>query len=117
MHSKSLLSGYFLKNFILGKKRTAAYLHNFCAMLPLFCIALVFSITLTNKARASEHQGTANYENIDNRWLPWIGSWHLVSNKVNTGENTPKEEYLLTIQSGNNSNSIAMKGKQDDKNS
>lgn len=81
----------------------------------LFGIILVFILSLANSAPASETPDTVSYENLDARWLPWVGSWSLVSNKINTKESTSTEKYFLTISPGSSENSITMKGQQGDK--
>lgn len=80
-----------------------------------FGITIVFILSITNNVKASERSDTVNFENLDSRWLPWIGSWRLVSNKINTKESLSKEDYFLTINPGSNEKSITMKGQQGDK--
>ncbi len=97
------------------KKPVNAYGQKFCSILLFSGIALVLSITLVNNAIASENEASANYDNIDARLLPWVGTWRLVSDKVNTNESSSKQEYLLTIKTGSNDDSIIMKGYQGEK--
>ena len=80
-----------------------------------FGIILVLILSFANSAPASERPDTVNYENLDARWLPWVGSWSLVSNKINTKESTSTEKYFLMISPGSNEKSITMKGQQGDK--
>ncbi len=115
LKSIRLLERFFSWNFTGWGKPAAAAGPKFYTYLLFFGIALVFSITIIGETFASEHPEKANYENLDPRWLPWIGSWRLVSNKVNTKESFSKEEYLLTISPGSNRNSVIMKGIRGDK--
>jgi len=79
-----------------------------------FGITFISLVLLANSAPASEQTDTGNYENLDARWFPWIGSWQLLSNKVNTKESSSEKEYLLTITPGSSENSIIMKGYRGD---
>lgn len=82
--------------------------------LILFGVALVFSMGVAPESRALDQPDTGSYKNLDARWLPWIGSWQMVS--VNATENTVKDQYLFTISpSGDSGNSITMKGFHDEK--
>jgi len=117
MSSKSnrFFTGFF-SWLVAGRKRHAAgHGQKFYALLLYLGIVLVLSITWNGSSMASEHQNTASYDNVDARWLPWLGSWRLVSNKINTGENLSKQDYFLTIRPGSSDNSIIMKGNQADK--
>jgi len=97
-----------------GNGPAAAIVRIFCRNLLLFGIALVISLTSIAESRASDQQDTGNYQNIDNRWLPWIGSWRPVSNTINTSESALKEEYLLTVSPGDDGKSITIKGYRDE---
>jgi len=92
-----------------GKGPAAAIVNRFCRRLVLFGIALVFSMSLPTGTRASDQPDTGGYENLDTRWLPWIGSWRMVSSGI-TGESTVQEQYLMTIVTDENGKSITMKG-------
>ena len=81
--------------------------------LLFFCIALVFSMPLTSKTWATEQQNTEDHENLDTRWLPWIGSWRLVSNTLNTVWAVLKEEYLLTIRPDDKGEFVTMESSRD----
>jgi hypothetical protein len=50
-----------------------------------------------------------NDKSIDARWLPWIGSWRLVSD---TADSAVEDEYLLTTSPGDNEKSIIMEGRR-----
>ncbi len=81
--------------------------------LLFLCVALVFSMPLISKAWASEQQDIQSYENLDARWLPWIGSWRLVSNTINTLGTVLKEEYLLTIRPDEKGKFVTMESSRD----
>ena len=112
MYTIKFLTDNFLLILTLRKKDFVAPARNFFTML---LVALMLLVPLANKTMASEYQETDITENIDSKWLPWIGYWHLISNKVNTNESSLKKEYLLTIEPGSNGNSVTMKGQRDDK--
>jgi len=71
-------------------------------------------MALTTVTRASDQPNIGSYENLDSRWLPWIGSWRMVSSTVNTTASTAKEQYQLTISPGDNGKAITMKGYRDE---
>jgi hypothetical protein len=81
--------------------------------LLFLCIALAFSMPLTLETWASEKQNIESYENLDTRWLPWIGSWRLVSNTINTVGSALREEYLLTIRPDDKGKFITMESSRD----
>lgn len=78
-------------------------------------MAVVFSLPLTAAVWAFSPQDVLKYENLDTRWLPWIGSWHLVSDMEETTENTLEEKYLLSITPGVDGKSVVMKGSRGEK--
>jgi hypothetical protein len=82
--------------------------------LLLLGVALMLFISLPAVTWASEQPDTVSYEKLDTRLLPWVGSWRLVSNKVNSSESELVEEFLLTIGPDSNENSITMKGYRDE---
>jgi len=82
--------------------------------LLLLGVALMLFISLPVVTRASEQPDAESYEKLDTRLLPWIGSWRLVSDKVNSSESELEKDFLLTISPGSNENTITMKGYRDD---
>jgi len=78
--------------------------------LLLFGVVIVFLMTLADTTSASEQTETGSYQNLDSRWLPWVGSWIMVPNTFSPTEGTVKEQYLLTISPGGNEQSVTMKG-------
>ena len=83
-----------------------------CGLLCL-CIPLLFSMPFTSETWASEKQNIESYENLDARWLPWIGSWRLVSNTTNSVGIVLKEEYLLTVRPDDKGEFITMESSRD----
>ena len=81
--------------------------------LLFLCVALVFSMPLTSMTSASEQQDIQSFDNLDSRWLPWIGSWRLVSNTINTVGTILKEEYLLTIRPDEKGKFVTMESSRD----
>jgi len=69
-------------------------------------IALLFSIALSVTAWASNQPDAKAYEDSDARWTPWIGSWRLISNAVNSSGSDVKEEYMLIISSSDDRKSV-----------
>jgi len=53
--------------------------------------------------------------NIDSRWKPWIGSWRLVSNTVNSRDKNLDKEYRLEILPGSTGDAVVMKAFQEEK--
>lgn len=82
--------------------------------LLLLCIALVFSVLSTSEAWAFEPQNTENQENLDVRWLPFIGSWRLTSNTINTVGTVLNEKYVLTIRPEDKGKVITIESARDD---
>jgi len=89
----------------------ARYVVKKCGLFMLFFfIALLFAVAVGVEARASDQADIKTKGDLDARWQPWIGSWRLISNTVNTSEGAVKEEYTLVISSGEDGKSITMKG-------
>jgi hypothetical protein len=76
-------------------------------------IALLFLMFLTTEAGAFEQPNDESYENLDARWLPWIGSWRLVSDEVDTDESDLIDQYLLTVSPESDGKTISMTGRRD----
>ena len=115
LKSNHFLTGFFSLLIKCIKMRSAVHEQKFFSILLFFGLTLVFSTSFTGAAMASDSQDNAKYDNIDARWLPWLGSWRLVSNRVNADESSLKKEYSLTITPGSKADSVIMKGNQDDK--
>ena len=111
----SFLTGFSSMSLFGRAKSAVAPCIKLYTVLFIFSAALIFMATLSNNTWASEGMEAEKYQKIDARWLPWVGSWQLVSTKINTGESFTQQEYLLTISPGTDGNSIIMKGQQEDK--
>ncbi len=81
----------------------------------ILMVSLVFSIFSISVVWASGTPKAFNYDKLDRRWLPWIGSWHLVSNTETTIENELNEKYLLSITPGEDGKFVTMKGSRGEK--
>jgi hypothetical protein len=51
---------------------------------------------------------------IDVRWIPWIGSWRLVSNTVSTDDRDLRGDYRLEVSPTDSGNAVTMKTFNDD---
>ncbi len=81
----------------------------------LFGAILVLLISAPVAISASEQPDSLDYEKLDTRLLPWIGSWRLLSSGVNADQNELVQEFLLIISPGDSENSLTMKGYRDGK--
>jgi len=78
-------------------------------------ITLAVSFSLANLTLAAEEPAARSAENVDSRWLPWIGSWQLISDGVREADSIAKDNYLLEIRPGSDGSSITMKSYQGEK--
>lgn len=86
--------------------------------LAVLGILLVLSILPVGQSWAAGQAAQSNDDRIqklDSRWLPWIGSWYLISNAVNKADGSVTSKNILEIKPGDNRNSVVMKGSQDEK--
>ncbi len=111
--SKCLFSVRRTGFFIQKNGLRAASVRKIARNLLFLCTALVFSLPLTSGTWASEQQDIQSYENLNARWEPWIGSWRLVSNTINTVGTVLKEEYLLTIRPDEKGKFVTMESARD----
>ena len=111
--SKCLFSVGHTELFMHENGVYAAFARIIVRHLLFLCIALTFSMPLTSETWASEQQNIESYENLDTRWLPWIGSWRLVSSTINTVGSALREEYLLTIRPDDKGEFIIMESSRD----
>jgi hypothetical protein len=82
---------------------------------PLLILTAMFMmfLSLNGPVWASAQTIPDIAKNLDSRWLPWIGSWRLVSNTVNASDSNMDGMFLLKISPGDNRNSVVMTGTQD----
>ena len=116
MHVKPENSISFERTKLLTKKRGAD------ASIPplvvrnllLFCIVLVFSALWAPQTRAFEQQDRETQEYLDTRWLPFVGSWRLMLNTINTVRTVLNENYVLTIRPEEEGKVVVMESARDD---
>ncbi len=85
--------------------------------LLVFGVVLMFSMLLVGQNLASSQSSQSRddrLQKLDSRWLPWIGSWRLISNTVNTADGEVSGKSTLEIKPGEDRRSVVMKGSQDD---
>ena len=99
--------------FLKGSRLCTSCVPEIVRKLLFLCMVLAFSVLLTSGIQASEQQNIESYENLDARWLPWIGSWRLVSNTINTVGTPLNEEYLLKIRPGDEGKFVTMESSRD----
>ena len=82
----------------------------------LWVFSITFGLLLVagGQLQAAGHFNSQRDTVIDSRWLPWIGSWRLVSNTVNTPDRDSKGEYLVNISPGKRETAVTMKAFQDE---
>jgi hypothetical protein len=87
-------------------------------LVVLGIVLLMFSILSVGQGQAvgQVSQSTdSSMQKLDSRWLPWIGSWRLISNVTKTGSVTEISKNTLEIKPGDDGRSVVMKGFQDEK--
>ncbi len=93
------------------RKKCAASIGRFIVQNALLLgTVFMFSMFSSAGAWASNPSAAVSGEDSDARWLPWIGSWHLVSGVENSADSALKDQYLLTTSPGESGNSIIMRG-------
>ena len=113
VNPKCSFSVGYAKRFMHESRRHAPFARIVARNLLLLCMAFVFSMFLTPSLSSSQEMNAENHGNLDERWLPWIGSWRLVSNTINTMQTPLKEEYLLAIHPDDEGNSVSMENTRD----
>ncbi len=78
--------------------------------LIMVCSLMLFVSSIPCAVFSSEISEAVSYEKLDTRLRPWTGSWHLITNKVNSSKGNIDDEFLLTITPGKTENSLMMKG-------
>jgi hypothetical protein len=77
--------------------------------LRVFALFLVILLGLAPLAPAVGEVIARSAQNIDTRWLPWIGSWRLIPEVISEGDKGARENYLMEIRQGDDGQSIIMK--------
>jgi hypothetical protein len=83
-------------------------------ILWMFVVALGLLLVSGSRVFASGYVDSQGSVNIDVRWVPWIGSWRLVSNTVNTTDKDLKGDYRLEVSPGDRGTAVTMKAFQDE---
>jgi hypothetical protein len=78
-------------------------------------ISLTLLICLSGLGVASGQGPVRTAENIDTRWLAWIGQWRLVSDSAEDRRGGAKEDYYLEIVPGGERESVIMKSHREGK--
>lgn len=82
-------------------------------VLRVFGITLGLFLVAGGQVQAAGDFDSRRDTVMDSRWLPWIGSWRLVSNTVNTTDKDLKGEYLLKISPGKSETAVTVQAFQD----
>jgi hypothetical protein len=80
----------------------------------MFSIILGLLLVAGGQLQAAGQFNSQPDKAIDSRWLPWIGSWRLVSNTVNTTDRDLEGEYVLNISPGKRETAVTLKAFQDE---
>ncbi len=81
-------------------------------ILCLFGVVLGVLPGTIRDVEAAGHTDSRAAAGIDSRWLPWIGSWRLVSETVNTADDKQGGDFILRISPGDDRNTVKMKAFQ-----
>lgn len=77
---------------------------------------LMVSMLSVGQSRAASQVDQTNdslIQNLDSRWIPWIGSWRLISNVDRAGTVVEISKNILEIKPSDDGKSVVMKGIQD----
>ena len=75
----------------------------------ILCLLGIFMGLLPGAAAYADTRSAAD---VDSRWLPWIGSWRLVSETVNTADEKQGGDFILKISPGDDRNAVKMEAFQ-----
>jgi hypothetical protein len=81
-------------------------------ILCLFGVVLGLLPGTIRDVEAASHTDSRVAVDIDSRWLPWIGSWRLVSETVDTADEKQGGDFVLRISPGDERNTVKMKAFQ-----
>ena len=85
-----------------------------CRILCLSSVVLTMLLLLPGLAAPADQSAVQSDESMDARWLPWIGSWRLISEAVKEDGGSANEDYLVDIRPGEDRKSIIMKSFRDE---
>lgn len=112
-HPLSVLPCLFAGGCADGLFGAAARIAGRC--LCAFGIVLAIALSPGIPAPAADGPGGNSGENVDSRWLPWIGSWRMIADAADETGNNPTENYLLEIRPSPDGRSIVMRSFHDGK--
>lgn len=72
----------------------------------VLCVLGIIAGLLPGTAGFADSRTVAD---IDSRWLPWIGSWRLVSDEVDASDDKPGGAFVLRVSPGDDRNTVNMK--------
>jgi len=86
------------------------------ARISLLCwIAFTLTLVPAIPVQASDQADTRTPEIADSRWLPWIGTWQLVSDTVPVANEDLKKKFLLEIRPKEDGKAVMMTAFEDKK--
>ena len=113
VHTLSILPRLLVENGMY--KSFAAVVHFPRRRLCVLAMSLAILAGLAPPAPAAEEVIGRSAQNIDTRWLPWMGSWRLIPNAISESDKGAKENYLMDIRQGDDGQSITMKSYREEK--
>ena len=82
--------------------------------LRVFSIALGLLLVAGGQLQAADQFNSQRETIMDSRWLPWMGSWRLVSHTVNATDRDLEGEHLLKISPGKRETAVTVQAFQDE---
>jgi len=83
-------------------------------LLRLMGISLGLTVLIAGPLPAADGPNQVGNATVDSRWMPWIGSWRLVSNTINTTDEDMKGEFQMKIGPGDRESAVSMKASMDE---
>ena len=83
-------------------------------LLRVFSIALGLLLVAGGQSQAADQFSSQRDTVVDSRWLPWMGSWRLLSHTVNATDRDLEGEYLLKISPGKRETAVTVQAFQDE---
>ena len=99
-----------------GKCRSfAAVVHFIGRSIRISGMLLAVFIWLAPVTALADESTARSAEDVDARWLPWVGAWRMVADADRETDKSSKEDYVLEILPGTDKQSVTMKSFRDDK--
>ncbi len=89
-------------------QRVAEICRSGCRNLLTPAAVLMISLILSGPIPAAGQLDSGGIINLDSRWLPWIGTWRLVTDTVNEVDRGLSGDYLLDINASDNGRSVTV---------